>query len=79
MRLVWWRPGRVEAAVIVEAMTGIIEAEPELRIDYISIVDNDLLQRLERIDRAALIGLAVFCGPARLIDSIVVDQSAAKS
>ena len=65
--------GEVDVAAIVGAMTEIIEAEPEMRIDYICIVDNDLLQSLEKIDRAALIGLAVFCGSARLIDSIVVD------
>ena len=71
--------GATKSADIIAAMKGIIEKQPRGRIDYISIVDNDLLQPIERIDRPAIIALAVHFGSARLIDNIVVEPAGIKS
>jgi pantoate--beta-alanine ligase len=68
--------GTVDCAIIIEAMKAVIEKQPDARIDYISIVDNDLLQPINRIDRAALVALAVHIGSVRLIDNITVDPAA---
>ena len=68
--------GERSVPVVIAAMEAIIKARPEARIDYISIVDSELLQPLAVLDRAALIALAVQVGPARLIDNILVDPKA---
>jgi pantoate--beta-alanine ligase len=67
--------GRTDSNLIIEAMTKIVRNQPESRIDYISIVDNELLQPLSKIDRPAIVALAVKIGPARLIDNIMINPS----
>jgi len=67
--------GQSDTQAIIAAMKEIIERQPQTRIDYISIVDNDLLQPISRLDRPALIALAVYLGPTRLIDNIIVDPA----
>ncbi len=68
--------GTVDCAIIIEAMKAVIEKQPDARIDYISIVDNELLQPIDQIDRAAIVALAVHIGSVRLIDNIMVDPAA---
>ncbi|MBN1764842.1 MAG: pantoate--beta-alanine ligase [Sedimentisphaerales bacterium] len=68
--------GQANSAIIIEHMQEIITSHSEVRIDYISIVDNTLLQPLLKIDRPALIALAVYIGRTRLIDNIIVDPPA---
>lgn len=68
--------GQTDSQTIIEAMSRIIEAKPQARIDYISIVDRDLLQPLACVDQPVLIALAVHLGSARLIDNILVDPPA---
>ncbi len=68
--------GTTDTNTIIEAMRLIIEKQPDAHIDYISIVDNDLLQPIAEIDRPVLIALAVRIGPARLIDNIIVEPPA---
>ncbi len=68
--------GEDDCEVIIAQMRKEIEKSPSARIDYISIVDNELLQPLSRIDRRVLVALAVKIGKSRLIDNIVVDRPA---
>lgn len=68
--------GQRDSQSVIEAIKAVIAGQPSARIDYISIVDKDLLQPLEEIDRPALIAMAVRIGPARLIDNILVDPPA---
>ncbi len=44
----------------------------ELKVDYVSIVDQLSLQELERIEGAAQVLIAAFVGQVRLIDNIAV-------
>jgi len=71
--------GVTKSTDIIAAMKGIIDKQSLGRIDYISIVDNDLLQPIERIDRPAIIAVAVHFGSARLIDNIVIEPAVRKS
>ena len=64
-----WQGGERDAAAIRNAMEALISAEPEANLDYISIADQDTLREMTRIDRPALISLAVQIGPTRLIDN----------
>jgi pantoate--beta-alanine ligase len=59
---------------IISRMRKIISASPTLTgIDYISIVDAESLQGLNRIAGRALIAVAIRMGKTRLIDNIIVD------
>ena len=71
--------GQTDSSVLINAMKAIIEKQPQARIDYISIVDRDLMQPLAKIDRPVRIALAVHLGPARLIDNIAVDPPIKKT
>ncbi len=65
--------GQKDAQAIIAVMKKVIERQPQARIDYISIVDNELLRPVVRLDHPCLIALAVYIGPIRLIDNIIVD------
>ncbi|MBN2357135.1 pantoate--beta-alanine ligase [candidate division KSB1 bacterium] len=65
--------GERTAEKIKKAMHHLFDAVPSSRIDYIEIVDADTLQPMETIHKAVLLALAVFIGPARLIDNKVVE------
>ncbi len=54
-------------------MKQILNQVSSIEIEYISIVDAESLQELERITGKALAAVAVKIGSARLIDNIVVD------
>ena len=66
--------GEDDCQVIIAQMHKVFEKSPSARIEYISIVDNELLQPLSRIDRQVLVALAVKIGKSRLIDNILVDR-----
>ncbi len=59
-----------------DALLTVIEKElataTHARVDYAEIVDADDLQPLTRIERPALLAVAVFFGRTRLIDNLVV-------
>ena len=58
---------------LITAMWNLIAAEPDTRIDYIAIVDDETLAPvLEPITRPALVALAVWVGQPRLIDNTVL-------
>ena len=47
------------------------------RIDYVDIVDTDLLQGVEAVEGESLLALAVFFGATRLIDNTLLRPDAA--
>ena len=53
-------------------MQALIQEEPLAQIDYVSIADSATLEELQRIDRPAMVSLAVRFGRARLIDNILL-------
>ena len=53
-------------------MIALIESEPLARIDYVSIVDADSLDKLGEFDGHALVALAVYIGDTRLIDNVLI-------
>jgi len=65
--------GQIDPAVLIDSMKSIIEKQSQARIDYITIVDREVMQPMSKIDRPARIALAVHLGPARLIDNIAID------
>lgn len=61
-----------DAERIIRTMQQMIEAEPRARIDYVEIVNARTLEPLTTVSGECLIALAVFVGPARLIDNLVI-------
>jgi len=64
--------GERDSGIIISRMREIISQEPLAKIDYLDVVDMDNLNALTRIEKKALIALAVFIGKVRLIDNIIV-------
>jgi pantoate--beta-alanine ligase len=65
--------GEQNASRIVDLVRSTIEKEPLARIDYVSLNDAETLAKLDKVDdRPALLSLAVFFGPTRLIDNVVL-------
>lgn len=63
--------GEREAAVLRDGMLSIIEKEPLARVDYVEIVDWEILQPVEKIEKSVLIAAAVKFGKTRLIDNYI--------
>jgi pantoate--beta-alanine ligase len=66
---------------LVEAVRAQFDAEPRARLEYVSVVDADTMEKLDRIpeDRPVLIALAALLGRTRLIDNIVLQPARQKS
>ena len=67
--------GERDAARILKEVRDLITAQPETDIDYLSICDPETLIDVERIDRPALMALAVKVGKTRLIDNTILPVS----
>jgi len=65
--------GERDGAAIARQLRASIETEPLASVDYVAVVDADSLEPLGRIERAALLAVAVRFGRARLIDNLVVE------
>ena len=50
-------------------MADVIKAEPLAKIDYIEVVDGEMLQAIEKIEGKVLVAMAVYIGNTRLIDN----------
>src|SRR5882724_5915303 len=65
-----FKKGERHAAKLAEIVRTTIETEPHARLDYVSIVDAETLETLEKIDeRPVLIAIAAYIGKTRLIDN----------
>jgi pantoate--beta-alanine ligase len=64
--------GQQDGNTLIGIMKAIIEQD-QGQIDYISIADAETLEPLNRIEERALVALAVYIGPTRLIDNILID------
>ena len=64
--------GCKDCDVIIAEMEEVISQYPLAKIDYISIVDNELIIEIEKIESPALVALAVFMGDTRLIDNVIL-------
>jgi pantoate--beta-alanine ligase len=64
--------GERSAAALVQHGTKRIAAEGGTRVDYLSIVDLETLQPVERLQGKVLVAVAVFVGNTRLIDNVIL-------
>jgi pantoate--beta-alanine ligase len=67
--------GTTDTHKIIAEMQKILKQIPSGQIEYVSIVDAETLQSIEKIAGEVLAAVAVKVGPARLIDNILVDSA----
>ena len=65
-----FRDGVRDAKPIVEFVRA---GMADVQIDYVELVDADTMQPIERIERPAVLAVAAFVGPARLIDNVILN------
>jgi pantoate--beta-alanine ligase len=64
--------GEQDAEFILARMQEEFVAEPEVRIDYIALVDPETLLDVKKIDAGTLAAIAAFVGTTRLIDNRLI-------
>ncbi|MCE5206735.1 MAG: pantoate--beta-alanine ligase [Chloroflexi bacterium] len=64
--------GEKNANSLRQLVKNIIAGEPLARLDYVSCADLVTLQELDKIERQALLSMAVFIGKTRLIDNVIL-------
>jgi pantoate--beta-alanine ligase len=65
--------GTTETHQIISEIQKILEQIPSGEIEYVSIVDAETLESIDKITGKVLAAVAVKVGPARLIDNILID------
>jgi len=71
-----YKKGEHHAGKLADTVRKTIETEPRVRLDYVSVVDAETLERLDRLDeRPILIAVAAYVGKTRLIDNIVLNKT----
>ncbi|MFH1783186.1 MAG: pantoate--beta-alanine ligase [Candidatus Omnitrophota bacterium] len=67
-----YKKGERDSKNIIKQMKELLLKEKNIRIDYISIVNGESLVDIPRVQRGALVAVAVRIGKTRLIDNIVL-------
>lgn len=68
--------GELDASRIIEAMQTVLREVPALQVEYVSLVDAESLEAIDRVNGRVLAAIAARLGSTRLIDNIVVDRTA---
>jgi pantoate--beta-alanine ligase len=66
--------GERDAAALVAAARGIVEAEPLVRLQYLELRDAKTLETVTRAERAVVLAVAALVGETRLIDNVVLGE-----
>lgn len=70
-----FRNGERNGSKIAQIVQSKIESEPAARIDYVAVVDNEVLEPVEKIDeKEVLVAVAVRFDKVRLIDNIILNR-----
>jgi pantoate--beta-alanine ligase len=71
-----FKKGERHASKLEELVRTTIESEPRVRVDYVSIVDAETLEKLDKVDeRPTLIAVAAYVGKTRLIDNTILNKA----
>jgi pantoate--beta-alanine ligase len=64
--------GERSSAKLIQAARLVFAEEPDVRVDYIAVVDPDTLEDVSDVRGGALVAVAAFVGATRLIDNVVL-------
>ena len=71
-----YKKGERHAARLDDLVRATIETEPRVRVDYVSLVDAETLESLDKLDeRPILIAVAAYVGKTRLIDNLLLNKT----
>ncbi len=65
--------GERDADQLRQAIKDVLASEPLAQMQYVSCADYETLEELQRVERKALLSMAVYFGKTRLIDNFVLD------
>jgi pantoate--beta-alanine ligase len=64
--------GETNASDLIRSALGVLAEDPDARLDYLRIVDPETLEDLRDVRKGALVAVAAWIGPARLIDNVLI-------
>jgi len=64
--------GEVDSSALLDAGLAVLAEEPDVRLDYLRVVDPDTLEDRADVRQGALVAVAAWVGPARLIDNLLL-------
>lgn len=64
--------GETSSRTLMEMARNVFASEPDVRIDYIAVVDPETLEDVPNVRDGALVAVAAFVGTTRLIDNILL-------
>jgi pantoate--beta-alanine ligase len=67
--------GITVATALLSTGMQVISSDPEVRLDYLKIVDPDSLLDVATTEQGALVAVAVWVGTTRLIDNVLIPAS----
>lgn len=67
--------GETSASRLIEKGLQVLTEEPSVRPDYFRIVDPDTLEDRQDLRSGALVAVAAYVGPARLIDNLLISAA----
>jgi pantoate--beta-alanine ligase len=67
--------GEQSAATLISVAREEFASEPSVRPDYVEIVNPDSLDPVHDVSKGALVAVAAYVGPTRLIDNILLPDS----
>jgi pantoate--beta-alanine ligase len=67
--------GERDAQALQRIVVDVIDTTPQVRIDYVAIVDARTLQPVDTLQHDTLIAVAAFVGTTRLIDNVTIEPS----
>ncbi|MGH9787108.1 MAG: pantoate--beta-alanine ligase, partial [Candidatus Acidiferrales bacterium] len=70
--------GERRADELIRQMRALIEAAPGSRIDYVAVADADTFEPRVAVSGLTVVALAVWIGATRLIDNLIVEDSAGR-
>jgi pantoate--beta-alanine ligase len=71
-----FKKGERHSSKLEEIVRATIESEPRVRVDYVSLVDAETLEKLDKVDdRPILLAVAAYVGKTRLIDNTILNRA----
>lgn len=64
--------GVLDSAALIDTGLEILAEQPYARLDYLRIIDPETLEDVRDVSKGALVAVAAWIGPARLIDNILI-------
>ncbi|HEX7960114.1 MAG TPA: pantoate--beta-alanine ligase, partial [Terriglobales bacterium] len=66
------RNGTLRADELADTARRVFAEEPEVRVDYIAVVNPETLAAVDDVSKGGLIAVAAYVGSTRLIDNVLI-------